>query len=139
MVCRDLFDIGVLLFPQVMPQFHPIEGALEMDQVHQHRGRLTRIGRQKVKCGGDTAGLTNGIRGDPMALVIALDRCTEPGARIDENVIATTVRVAVHQQVCQVDAVNDAIGGDVLDRAAQPGKRSEEFGLRAYILWPFWP
>ena len=87
--------VGILLLPQLVPQLHPVERALEVDQVHQHRGLFAGIGRQEIKSSRDTAGLTDRIRGNPVTLVIALNGRAKPGAGIDEHVITTAVCIPV--------------------------------------------
>ena len=47
----DRLSVGVLLLPQLVPQQHPIERTLQVNQIHKHGRLLPRIARQEEEAG----------------------------------------------------------------------------------------
>src|SRR5271165_205579 len=65
----------------------------------------------------------------PDALITALYRRRQYGARVNEDVVAPAEGIAFQEQRGLVDPVNDAVSGDVLGSATEAGKGGEQVGL----------
>ena len=68
-----------------------------------------------------------------MNLEVILDRRSEVRPLVDEVVVASPVRVALQEQGRLVDAVDHAVGGDVLRRAREPREGGEQIHLVDHV------
>ena len=110
--------IWILLLPQFVPRSHTLERFLHVKSTNHNWAHFSMIVVQ-VKNGSDARlGLTR-ILGRPVHLVMVFNCCGQVGALVDEDVVPATMRVAFKEQRCLVDAVNDAVGRNVLRGARQ--------------------
>src|SRR5208337_2417809 len=86
---------------------------------------LARVVVEIEELGAGQARLSTG----PNALEAALDRSRQIWPRVDEDVIAAAVAVAIQEQAGLIHTVNDTLGWDAIHRSAQAGKGREEVSL----------
>ena len=68
-----------------------------------------------------------------MDLVLVFDSGCQIGPLIDEVIVSAAVRVSLQKQCRLIDAIDDAVSGNVLGSTRQPGEGGEEIRLVNHI------